>query len=39
MVTSEVTQKTMRTSMEVMVMEFGTKKEKGFLSFVQVYTF
>ena len=33
MVTLEVIQKTMRTSMKVMVVELGTRKGKGFLSF------
>ena len=28
--------KNMRTSMKVMVMELGTRKRKGFLSFVQL---
>ena len=36
MVTSKVTQKPLRTSMGVMVMDLGTKKGKGFLSFVQL---
>ena len=36
MVTSKVTQKPMRTSMGVMAMDLGTKKGKGFLSFVQL---
>ena len=35
MVTLEITQETMRTSMEVMVMKLGTRKGKGFLGFVQ----
>ena len=34
MVTLEVTYETMSTSMKVMVMEFRTRKSKGFLSFV-----
>ena len=36
MVMLEVTQRTMRTSMEVMVTKLGTRKEKGFLKFVQL---
>lgn len=36
MVTLQVTQKTLRASMEVMVVEVRTKKGKGFLSLVQL---
>ena len=36
MVMLEVTKKTMRASMEVMVMKLRTRKKKGFLSFVQL---
>ena len=32
----EVTQKIIRTSMEVMVMELGTRKGKGYLSLAQL---
>ena len=34
MVPLDVNRKNMRTSMEIMVMEIGTRKRKGFLSFV-----
>lgn len=36
MVTLEVIQKAMRTSMSVMITEFGKRKRKGFWSFMQL---
>ena len=36
MVTLEVTQKTMRISMDVTVIDLGSRKWKGFWSFVQL---
>ena len=36
MVTLEGIQKTMRTNTEIVIMELGTRKEKRFLSFVQL---
>ena len=38
MFTLEVTKKTIRTSMEVVIMELGSRKREGFLSFVQLKT-
>ena len=38
MVLLDVIQKTMKTRMEVKVMKLGTRREKGFLCFVQQST-
>ena len=38
MILSEVTQKAMKTRVEVMVMELETRKAKGLLSFKQLLT-